>query len=228
MKLDADLQPPCLEPEGPGPGAQNRDSSSSSPFPGSLPTTSKDRDPAVPVSQIKPGRRLVLRACHQCRPLVSGHRDGVSRPGPPSAGRRRRNLKFKLNLATCTQGAGATRPPNFEGPGLATSQVRSGQVRFITRPTKSRTMRAKAAFATSEVTSLESSYARIFRDDTAEPTTNVAKPVCCKQLTFTEGGRRETTSPLQSSSTAHEARASKLEGRSPLLAVWPSGSDGEH
>ena len=33
----------------------------------------------------------------------------------------------------------------------------------------------KAASATSEVTSLESSYARIFRDDTAEPTTNVAE-----------------------------------------------------
>ena len=34
-----------------------------------------------------------------------------------------------------------------------------------------------AAFATYEVTSLasESSYARIFRDDTAEPTTNVAE-----------------------------------------------------
>ena len=62
--------------------------------------------------------------------------------------------------------------------------LRSGQVRFITnnstRP-KSRTMseshNLKAAFATSEleVTSLESNYARIIRDDTAEPTTNVAE-----------------------------------------------------
>ncbi len=34
---------------------------------------------------------------------------------------------------------------------------------------------AASATVTSEVTSLESSYARIFRDDTAEPTTNVAK-----------------------------------------------------
>jgi hypothetical protein len=33
----------------------------------------------------------------------------------------------------------------------------------------------KAASATSEVTSLESSYARIIRDDTAEPTTKVAE-----------------------------------------------------
>jgi hypothetical protein len=33
----------------------------------------------------------------------------------------------------------------------------------------------KAASATSQVTSLESSYARIIRDDTAEPTTNAAE-----------------------------------------------------
>ncbi len=35
--------------------------------------------------------------------------------------------------------------------------------------------RDKAASATSEVTSLEFSYARIIRDDTAEPATNVAE-----------------------------------------------------
>ena len=62
--------------------------------------------------------------------------------------------------------------------------VQSGQVRSglllgptVTRP-KSKTMRATRRLlrlATSEVTSLESSYARIFRDDTAEPTTNVAE-----------------------------------------------------
>jgi hypothetical protein len=59
------------------------------------------------------------------------------------------------------------------------SAYRSGQVRFITRP-KSRTMssesrKPEAAFATSEVTSLESNYTRIVRDDAAEPTTNVAE-----------------------------------------------------
>jgi hypothetical protein len=52
------------------------------------------------------------------------------------------------------------------------------QVRFITRPTRKsrtpRTMRAtRQLFATSEVMSLESSYARIIREDTAEPTPNL-------------------------------------------------------
>ena len=60
-------------------------------------------------------------------------------------------------------------------PSRSESTGRSGQVRFITRP-KSRTMRAtRQHFSASEVTSLESSYARIIREDTAEPTTNVAE-----------------------------------------------------
>jgi hypothetical protein len=48
----------------------------------------------------------------------------------------------------------------------------------------------KAAFAASEVTSLESSHARIIRDNTAGPTTNVPDSEtttmsrCCKQLTL--------------------------------------------
>jgi hypothetical protein len=54
-------------------------------------------------------------------------------------------------------------------------QVRSGQV-YYSAEVQDHESR-KAAYATSEVTSLEStsSYARIFRDDTGEPTTNVTE-----------------------------------------------------
>jgi hypothetical protein len=59
---------------------------------------------------------------------------------------------------------------------VADGQVRSGLL-LGRSSSKSRTMSEshKAASATSEVTSLEYSYARIIRDDTAEPTTNVPK-----------------------------------------------------
>ena len=60
---------------------------------------------------------------------------------------------------------------------------RSGQVTGFASVTRPKSLedheshKALAASATSEVTSLESSYARIFRDDTAlaEPTTSVVE-----------------------------------------------------
>ena len=74
-------------------------------------------------------------------------------------------------------------PPNVQvglvGMGRArtrpalTGAARSGQVYYSAEVQDHEG--PKAEFTTSEVTSLESSYARIFRDDTAEPTTNVAE-----------------------------------------------------
>ena len=56
----------------------------------------------------------------------------------------------------------------------SSGRVRSGQVRFITRP-KSRTMSHKVASPTSEVTSLESSFARIFQMIQQSQSQNVAE-----------------------------------------------------
>ncbi len=115
LKLDADLQPPCLEPE----GARAR---------GSGPKTGiRVQVPRFPIrcllvrTGIPPSRcrkgSLARRRLRACRPLASGHRNGASRPGPPSPGRRPGRRNLKLNSATCAQGAGVTRPPNFQGPG---------------------------------------------------------------------------------------------------------------
>ncbi len=103
-----------------------------------------------------PGWRLplLLRAAARVLRTAHGnrHRDGDANTKPAS------HIRSSLRHATSLRNTTAT-----------------GQVRFITRP-KSRTMRARRQLVPPpKVTSLESSYARRIRDDTAEPTTNVAE-----------------------------------------------------
>jgi hypothetical protein len=93
------------------------------------------------------------------------------------------NLEEKLK-AGCTQRRGPCPPAAHHSIEANSSALHPnfpwlGQVRLVNRPKSPVTVQDheshKAAFATFEVTPLESSYARIFRDDTAEPTTNVAE-----------------------------------------------------
>ncbi len=127
---------------------------------------------------------VVLSAVSRCGlepPSLSGAPLSLSGPGarpPPEPGR---------PLGAVSPGRPASgahwqwqpeRPPQTsesDARGRRRGQVRSGQVRCPAEAQDHESHRA--ASATSEATSLESNYARIIRDGTAEPlaTTNVAE-----------------------------------------------------
>jgi hypothetical protein len=147
--------------------------------------------PRAAQNSIRPSHQLKLSCqaqaasepeCRPTPPSVEPSRRGLvpGRPGGRAHVRGNFPASFtRSRLAACT----------WMDPNLDSKRVRSYSLRsdlhlriflLITRPfvrSLGPCQRAtcKAASATSEVTLLESSYARIFRDDAAEPTTYAAE-----------------------------------------------------